>query len=837
MIDMEGNSTRITKITMQGFKSFRKRISIPFFPGFIVIVGPNGSGKTNIVDAICFALGRSSMKSLRAERLHDLIYHGNRSIPPAEFASVSVWFDNSSKIFPFEEQEISITRKVNKSGMSLFKLNGKTTTREKILEVLSAARIHPDGFNIIMQGDVNQVIEMTPEERRYIIDDVSGISQYNEKKEKAKSNLDKVEAKLKEVEIIISERMQRLNELENDRNIALRYKDLQKNLERLRASLAHQKYVYLLNDFKKSDEEISLSDSQIQELEDEIKRIEKDIELAEKRKEEIANKMFVRSKDSNIRLEIEELRSRIARNETKIDSNMREIDRINDMINKLDSLRGERRGFSRGVQAILDLKRKGVYGVITDLIKVPKEYEIAVEVAGGPKLQNIVVEDTLIATECINYLKREKIGRATFLPLNKIKPRKLKQEERAILKKPGVIGVITDLIDYDRKFSAAIEHVFGDTIVVENLGVARDVGIGTVRMVTLDGDLIEPSGAMIGGYYLKKDILGPEQEINEYTQAKRELAEEINFLRIEIEQIEKKIEELRKSEEKESKEIVELEEERIKIDQDIEELKDKRKEKYEQRIALQNKLNKLKIKGAKLEAELENYRIEAEKYGQIDFIDEKPEILEMQISDAIRELNSLGLVNLKAIEEYDAFKVEFDELKNKYDTINKEKQSILEMIEKIEEKRKEVFYETLSGINENFKKIYKEVVGGEASLELEDPLNIESGLLIQVNPTGKAVLNIDAISGGEKSFTALVFLFAVQMYKPAPFYILDEVDAFLDKVNTKKVVDMIKKLSKKDQFICITHNDYTIKQGDKVYGVTLENGESKILGLEMPEAS
>ncbi|MCX8179379.1 MAG: AAA family ATPase [Candidatus Aenigmarchaeota archaeon] len=827
-------TTRITKLTMQGFKSFRKRVSIPFFSGLTVISGPNGSGKTNILDAICFVLGRTSVKSLRAERLYDLIYHGSKIHPPADYASVTIWFDNKSKIFPFEEEEISISRKINKNGVSLFKLNGKTTTREKILEVLSAARIHPEGFNIIMQGDVNEIIEMTPEERRFIIDDISGISQYNEKKEKAKANLERVEQKLKEVEIVISERMQRLIELENDRNIALKYKDLQKNLEVLKASLARQKYLFLLNDFNKADSEASDIETQISQIEDEIKRIEKDLELAEGRKEEISNKIFVRSRESGLRAEIEDLRNRIYRNQARIDSNTREADRINQIIQKLEFLKHERRDFEKPVQAILDLNRRGVYGVVSQLVSVPKEYEIAVEVASGGKLHNIVVEDTLIATECINYLKRERIGRATFLPLNKIKPRKLSPEQKALLKKPGVIGLITDLITYDKKFTPAIEHIFGDTIIVENLGVARDVGIGSVRMVTIDGDLVEQTGAMIGGFYQKKEMFGVDKEINEYLQAKKDLEEEINFLQVEIEQINKKIEELKKIEEKEDKETALLEQERKSIEEDIEELKEKRKQLYEQRIVLQNKINKAKIKAAKLEAELENYRLEAERYGDIDFIDEKPEVLEMRIQDTIRELNSLGLVNLKAIEEYETFKVEFDELKSRYDTINNERKAILEMIEKIEEKRKEIFYATLSAVNENFQKVFKEITGGEASLDLEDPLNIESGLIIKANPTGKAIINIDAMSGGEKSITALAFLLAVQMYKPAPFYVLDEVDAFLDKLNTKKVIDMIRKQSKDHQFIMISHNDYTIKQADKVYGVVMENGESKILGLEMP---
>ncbi len=163
-------STRITKLTLQGFKSFKKKISIPFLPGFNVVCGPNGSGKSNLLDAVAFVLGKSSTKSMRADRLHELIYHGNHKIPPSDYASVALWLDNLDKTFPFEEQEVTILRKVNKKGNSIYKINGKTTTREKVLELLSSATIHPDGFNIIMQGDVTQVIEMSPEERREILE-------------------------------------------------------------------------------------------------------------------------------------------------------------------------------------------------------------------------------------------------------------------------------------------------------------------------------------------------------------------------------------------------------------------------------------------------------------------------------------------------------------------------------------------------------------------------------------------------------------------------------------------------------------------------------------------
>ena len=250
---------------------------------------------------------------------------------------------------------------------------------------------------------------------------------------------------------------------------------------------------------------------------------------------------------------------------------------------------------------------------------------------------------------------------------------------------------------------------------------------------------------------------------------------------------------------------------------------------------MQTRINKLKISSARREAELNNLKLEVDKYKDIEYIDEKPKVLEFQIQQATATLNSLGLVNMKAIEEYDAFKGEFDELKHKYDKIKDEKQAIIDMIEKIEGRRKEAFYECLRAIDKNFRQVFKDIARGSSSLELENPLDIESGLLIQANPAGKSMLNIDAMSGGEKALTALAFLFAVQKYKPAPFYILDEIDAPLDKANTKRIVDMIKRLSEKEQFIVITHNDYTIKQGDRVYGISLENGESKILGLELPK--
>jgi chromosome segregation protein len=265
------------------------------------------------------------------------------------------------------------------------------------------------------------------------------------------------------------------------------------------------------------------------------------------------------------------------------------------------------------------------------------------------------------------------------------------------------------------------------------------------------------------------------------------------------------------------------------------ELRDKRKRSQEKKINFEIELNRLGIEKARMETELDTATKDIQQYGEMTYLDEKLASLEDLIRKIEKELATIGLVNLKSIEEFDKFRTEFDEYKAKYEKILEEKKAVLDMIMKIEEKRKEVFLKCLREISNEFNNIFVKMTNGTASLELENPQNIESGLLIRASPRGKNVLNLDSMSGGEKSLTALAFLFAIQNYRPAPFYVLDEIDAALDKENSRIVAELIKKLSKDNQFIVITHNDHTIRFGDRVYGVSMIDGESKIMGIELPK--
>lgn len=832
--------TMINRVTMQGFKSFNRRVSVPLLDGFNIFCGPNGVGKSNIVDAVCFVLGRTSAKSMRAGRLHEMIFHGGDGKSAAKQAVVTLYLDNDNRAFKFDDDEVSITRKVNKKGVSVYKLNGRTTTRQKVLEALSAVRIYPDGHNIVMQGDITQIIEMNPIERRGMIDEISGIAEYNDKKQRAGRDLEKVDQRLREAEILISERYDRFKRLEQERNAAIRYQNLQKQLVLMRASLAHTKVKEFEAKIKKIEEDVERKQAQSEQADSRIEKLEADIDQREENMRDLADSLIEMSKRVGEEKKVSELRSKMLVAKNQINFNMREIGRLTALTDKLEAFASRKAEVSgqmpRAVRAILKLKLRGVHGVVRDLVDIPEKYAVAIEIAAGRHLNDIIVENDDVASYCIDYLKKEKIGRATFLPLNKIRPSLFKNTK--ILNKSGVVGIASKLIKYNTKFMRAIEFVFGRTLVVEDLGTARALGVGSARMVTLDGALIELSGAMIGGHYIRKHpktiSTSASKEIDQYAQQRKRLEEESKVMQAELENMEKQLKKYAKSES--VKEVVDLEKVRVSSEREMDELRTKRKQAYARKVKMQTDLNRLNIEKAKIEAELKNAKIEVSRYGEMEYIDETVAALQKFIRKSADELQAIGLVNLKAIEEYELFRSQFDEYKKKYEKILEEKKAVLSMIEEIESKRMEVFYSCLKIVSQHFSNMFSRMTNGTASLQLEDQSNLESGLMIQANPEGKRMLNIDSMSGGEKTLTALAFIFAIQKYKPAPFYILDEVDAALDKENSQRIAELIKSLSTNEQIIMITHNDMTIKYGDRVYGMTMERGESKILGIEMPKS-
>lgn len=643
----------ITELEIDNFKSFGRKTRIPFFEGFTVISGPNGSGKSNIIDSILFCLALSSARGLRAEKLTDLL-NVNTGKNTAE---VSITFSDGT----------NIRRRIKKTARGYYSynyLNDRLCKQGEIVDFLAKYGIKAEGYNVVMQGDVTRITEMTDNERRKIIDEIAGVSEFDKKKDQALGELEVVRERIEREELLLTELIRRLGELEGEREQAIRYRELETKLDELRecrscALLNERKREFVsLNDIigghevdlgqagekkgtavsdaeeiktkirdvseeinrktgseyleilekiesakgtirsltesiernntekkgnleslqsiytntkraetsikERSDEIRALSidrsnlSMDLSRFRDELKKIEETLsaesdevsgardqlfgyqnsvaELKEERSDLIGeqDRMIERSRfrtSENYRLNrrIEQIKSeqsdketqcsqyellienldsqksavqeRIARTESLLMKNRSAMEKVRRDIQtkEREVMRMEAQqqaaggAGSRALDAILGMD--GMYGTVAQLGKAPPEYAIALDIAAGGRLNHVVVETDAVASSAITYLKNNRLGRMTFLPLNKLKYRPLPPLKGT---SAAVIDYAENLLDFDPLFEPVFRQVFSDTVVVDHLENARRM-IGSSRMVTLEGELLEKGGAMTGG--------------------------------------------------------------------------------------------------------------------------------------------------------------------------------------------------------------------------------------------------------------------------------------------------------------------------------------------------
>ncbi len=824
---------RLERIVIQGFKSFKRKTSIPFPEGFSVITGPNGSGKSNIGDSISFVLGRSSSKALRARKAHELVFQGSARKSASDDAKVALYFDNSQKILPLEDKSVCISRRLNKKGVSTYRLNGKVVTRQQIVDMFALADLSADGHNIIQQGDVNHIVEMDAVQRRKIIDEISGIGEYDEKRNKAQKELEKIDTRVREAEILINEKSAIMEKIKTERDAAIQYKDYESELANVRAAVIWKEFSSSMKSVEENEKGMEEKERESKDLEEKIAKYDKMLVEEEEKLEDLTKSVLKASTQIETTKKIEELRGHIERKRDRIESNEREIERIDAMISRVASFETKSNPALSAVKGM-----PGVQGSLSELIMVPGQYKIAAEVSAGGHMRDIVVDTTANAVRCVKHLKANKIGRARFLPMDKVKGR-----EPGSLP-VGAVGWMSELIQHDPEYSGIVDYVFSGTACVKDIDKAKAIAAKQrVRMVTMDGDLMEASGAITGGFYRKG---GPAPDTKKYDAERKELEKENEKLSIILRDLNEELEILAEKEKKTAKTTT-IERERVKVDESLRKIREDRKELYERKLILQQELGKLSVNRAKAEARFENLKVQwKDRSGNGEETTEEgyPKGLEEYVKtglqrlkdiekETLQKIQELGPVNLKAVEDFESLRTEFEDFKEKVDKIVSEKNSIMETISHIEARRIETFTKSMDKVAKNFKEVFRELTGGEADLALENPEDLESGLMIKAQPPGKKLLSLDSMSGGEKTLTAFTFLFAIQRHKPSPFYILDEADAALDKANTKKIVELIRKHAGLAQFIIISHNDALVREADQVYGISMEDGESKVMGLEL----
>ena len=700
----------IKQLEIDNFKSFANKSEIPLLKGFTTVSGPNGSGKSNIIDSVLFALGLANASELRAENLSHFI----STYTKRNEAFVKVTFGDTEN-----GEDLSIGRKIRKTSQgyaSTYYINDSVTTLTNVHAILEKYNVTPNSYNVMMQGDVMGITNCSPKNRRKIIDEIAGIADFDRRIEQATNELETVEQRVERSTVILNEVDNRLEQLKEEREVALKYQklreekqslesqvnkvrffDLKRNLEQAhenileftkkkkeeevknkdldeRLNLIKQKYQEISElvkekgeaqqiELKKQEEEIkgeidrknnatNYADKQIHDglrsienakngiegfkkkIEDfklkiqlkndeiegiktnistreaELKKILEDMtglsatadEHIEKRnnlrkqledlKDEetklIQTKLPLESElknlqrdldEANAKLqELNEMKSNFASNQdlkkTLVDqlqkemadfkviqqNSMHDLDLTKNEINdlnyniqmayrKISAMEAKKQAaedanFGRAIDTVINAKLRGVHAPLAKLGTVDKEYSIAMEVAFGGRMAHIVVDDEHVASVAIELLKSSNAGRATFIPLNKIKKAPTKLQ---LPKDRGVIDFAINLVDFDDEYIDAFYYAVGDTIVVEDLESAKKL-IGKYRMVTLQGELLEKSGSMTGGTRLRTGLSfsqNDDEELNKFKDRLKEMEQKLGSLENKKTSLEQKLEDVR----------------------------------------------------------------------------------------------------------------------------------------------------------------------------------------------------------------------------------------------------------------------------------------------------
>jgi len=796
----------IKKIHLHGFKSFAKPTDLVFGKGMNVIVGPNGAGKSNLADAICFVLGRLKVRTMRATKAANLIYDGGKENKPAPNAKVSMVFDNTDRVFSFPTDEVEITRIVKRDGTSIYKINNETKTRQEILELLAQAGVDAEGFNIILQGEINNIINMHPEEKRQIIEETAGISVYEERKEKALHELEKVHEKLKEIGIILTQRQGFLNNLEKEKAQAEKYEKLKNAIRVDKACLAfkyaNEKKTELERIAKKIDEKkeqldktqqkINATQSKIIELDKQIQEITDHIEETAGVTQE---KLFK---------EIGELHSSNAVLNVRIENCKNQLEAIK---KRIEQLKNDEIEISKQIERLEKEKEKTVEKIGIDIGSFREEVLNAASV-----LKDTGEKFTKIFGVLLEQIRQRKETLDNLIKQNKIK--QISEETNAL---------VYSLEESLKEFNALAKNA---SKISERIAKLK-IGTNEERNIVLEIELARKELERI------KDIIKKSIEESKY------LEELMANLKEEQNKRKKDIEEKEKLEKKIRNNFDKLLVKKSQLQGEVKKQEVMLKEYEATARIIENEINTLNIMKAKVEAEYDSAKVDCSAYEdlkeQLEKISLSKAELEARIARNEKALEEMGPVNLRALEVYDKVKAEYDEIAAKAAKIEEEKQEILKIIEEVDKKKKQAFMKAFNTINESFSQNFAALSNkGQAFLELENKQDpFAGGLDIIIKIAKGKERSADALSGGEKVIVALALIFAIQKYKPYCFYIFDEIDPALDKRNSEILANILKENIKDSQCIIITHNDAIINSANILYGTSMQEGISRIVSLKL----
>lgn len=600
----------------------------------------------------------------------------------------------------------------------------------------------------------------------------------------------------------------------------------------------------------------------------------------------------------------------------QINNNTKEITNLKYQINYLEESINNGTNIPKSVKSLLNNPLfSGVYGTIGSLINTKNEYSLAVSTSMGGSANYLVVSDRHLASRMVEYLKDKDLGRATFFPLDAIRPRYIDID--VLNKLPlceGYINTLDKVLEYDQKYENIILNQFGNVLLVDNINNANKISKiinNKYKIVTLDGQLVNVGGSITGGSNIKtNDPIKQKYELSSYHDKVNSLVAKNNSmesqlvtnntilkeyedkihaknidklncqdiidskknnltkLTVTISSLEKELSDLEaitsnsaSTEEtnllnkyyqiKEeldniTKEISLTKIERDKINNDLKDLENTSRTSTSNIAKLEKNLHDDELKSSRLEVKIDNilnslnedYSITYNEAKDKYILEIEPENIRKEVSSLKNAIKEYGLVNLGAIEEYERVSTRYNFLTKQKEDLNKAETTLLEIISDMDNIMKDKFVTTFNEIRKEFKEVFRELFkGGTADIYMTDPDNVlETGIELEATPPGKNLKNIQSLSGGEKTFTAISLLFAILNVRPVPFCLFDEVEAALDDANVDAFGEYLNKYRDKTQFIIITHKKKTMEFIDTLYGITMqESGVSKKVSVKLAD--
>ena len=923
---------RLTKIKLAGFKTFVDPTSLQFPSNLTGIIGPNGCGKSNIIDAIRWVMGESSARNLRGDSMEDVIFSGSSTRSEVGKAFVELNFDNSSNTLDSKFarfSEIVIRREVSRDGISNYFLNNTKCRRKDIREVFLGTGLGPRSYAIIEQGMISKLVEAKPDELRTYLEEAAGISKYKEKRRETELRLKHTRENLNRLNDVMKEITSQLNKLERQAKLAKEFKSFKQDERKLKLSLLalkwnnydqqidnievqirkveinHEKEKSVLSSKNKKIEELRESRNNEQSRFDKIQKdfyklgsdiasCEKDIEHSQEtettRKEELdelSKKAVIAQKDLEMEAKknvqvlenieaIKEKNKSVSENLKNLEKNKKDVNfAMQNLLSKINTFIGtqsENIKKQEVEKTKLEASDKSL-SLLSKRLKILESYTIN-ETDKNLNKDELLRKGTdvqeKLASLQIDFERSDVAGKDKFILQSSQSLKSIVSLFRELFKSVKILvrSQNDEIKDINKKIKDYEKIKLEAQNNIKELDIQLEEDITT--RTKLDKERIELKQLIDKVEWNLEETVKSQNDLNiKITSLESEkdlIKNNINKFEIEISDLNnrklhllssdtskdlpsddmkiqlKKLLELKSQSEDnltKSREAIQS------YDNEILEIESQKNDINILISSIKDNLEDLKIsiseKTAQRDALIENTDLPKKDIdAEIKSIDMgvKQDILAKDLQKVQSKINSMGAINLAAIDELEDQQERKQYLDSQYNDLTESVKTLDNAIKKIDSETKSKFKEIFDSINSNLNTFFNQLFGGgKAYLELTDNDLLNTGVTIMARPPGKLVKNINLLSGGEKAGTGIAFVFSIFKSNPAPFCLLDEVDAPLDDANNNRFCNVVKEMSKNVQFIFITHNKLTMELADILSGVTMrEAGVSKLVSVNINDA-